>query len=300
MKIEKENSNWAALTTPRYEAKNAPEIPPNAAPVPYARSLVRTMGIPAQAAADSSSRIAIHARPMRESRRLTFTTSASATSASANQYHGRRSSAPKRPINGSSMRSIGSDADRAGGERAAEELDLAAVGHDLADDLAEGERDDRDVVAAQPQRRHADQGAGDGRRRDGEREDEQEVDVDAGRAGHGVAGQDGDAAPVGPGVGPEARPEVGGRVRADREEGHVAEVEQAGEAHDDVEPERHHHVGGGQDHVVEDVDARAEEQRRDRGEREHGHHARERCAANAGHAGALCRSAARLTGQAPS
>ena len=150
---------------------------------------------------------------------------------------------------------------------------LAAVGHDLADDLAEGERDDRDVVAAQPQRRHADQGAGDGRRRDGEREDEQEVDVDAGRARDGVADQDGDAVPVGPGVDPEARPEVGGRVRADREEGDVAEVEQAGEADDDVEPERHHHVGGGQDHVVEDVAARAEEQRRDRGEREHRHDA---------------------------
>ena len=97
-----------------------------------------------------------------------------------------------------------------------------------------------------------------------------------------VADQDGDAAPVGPGVGPEARPEVGGRVRADREEGHVAEVEQAGEAHDDVEAQRHHHVGGGQDHVVEDVAAGAEAQRGDRGEREH----RRRCAARAGHTGA--------------
>jgi hypothetical protein len=132
----------------------------------------------------------------------------------------------------------GSDADRAGRERAAEELDAAAVRHDLADDLAEGERDDRDVVAAQPQRRHADHGAGDGGRRSGEREDEQEVEVDAGRAGHGVADQDGDAASVGPGVRPEARPEVSGRVRADREEGHVPEVEQAGVAHDDVQPER--------------------------------------------------------------
>ena len=107
MKIENDSSNWAGLTTPRYEAKNAPAIPPNAAPVPYARSLVRAMGIPAQAAADSSSRIATHARPKRESRRWTFTTSASATSASANQYHGRRSNAPKRPSRGSSMRSMG-------------------------------------------------------------------------------------------------------------------------------------------------------------------------------------------------
>jgi hypothetical protein len=34
-----------------------------------------------------------------------------------------------------------------------------------------------------------------------------------------------------------------GHERADGEEGDVAEVEQAGEADDDVEPERHHHVG---------------------------------------------------------
>jgi hypothetical protein len=68
---------------------------------------VRTIGIPAQAAARSSSRAAILARPMCESRRLTFATSASATSPSANQYHGRRSSAPKRPTSGRSMRSIG-------------------------------------------------------------------------------------------------------------------------------------------------------------------------------------------------
>jgi len=33
MKIEKENSNWLALTVPRYEARKAPDTPPNAAPV---------------------------------------------------------------------------------------------------------------------------------------------------------------------------------------------------------------------------------------------------------------------------
>ena len=72
--------------------------------------------------------------------------------------------------------------------------------------------------------------------------------------------------PAAPPVAPETRREVGGRVRADREEGHVAEVEQAGEADDDVEPERHHHVSGGEHHVVEHVAALVEEQRRDRGE----------------------------------
>ena len=63
----------------------------------------------------------------------------------------------------------------------AEELDLPAVGRDLPDDLAERERDDADVVAAQAQRRHADQHAGDRRRDDREHEDDQEVEVDAGR-----------------------------------------------------------------------------------------------------------------------
>ena len=58
---------------------------------------------------------------------------------------------------------------------------LAAVRRDLADELAERERDDRDVVAPQAQRRYADQGAGQCRGRDGEHEDQQEVDVDAGR-----------------------------------------------------------------------------------------------------------------------
>jgi hypothetical protein len=68
---------------------------------------VRTIGIPAAAAAASSWRIAIHARPTRERRRLRFATSTSATSASATQYQGRRFTASKRPSSGSSMRSIG-------------------------------------------------------------------------------------------------------------------------------------------------------------------------------------------------
>jgi hypothetical protein len=34
MKIEKENVNWLVSTTLRYEARNAPEMPPNAPPVP--------------------------------------------------------------------------------------------------------------------------------------------------------------------------------------------------------------------------------------------------------------------------
>ena len=89
----------------RNDARKAPDTPPSAAPTPYASSFERTIGTPALAAATSSSRSAIHARPRRESRSRTLTTSISATSASANQYQGRRSSAPKRSMNGRSIRS---------------------------------------------------------------------------------------------------------------------------------------------------------------------------------------------------
>ncbi len=63
--------------------------------------------MPTAAAASSSSRSAIQARPIRESRRCTLTTSTTATSASANQYQGRRSSAPNGSISGRSILSIG-------------------------------------------------------------------------------------------------------------------------------------------------------------------------------------------------
>src|SRR4051795_1639551 len=48
------------------DAKYAPATPPKKAPVAYAHVFVRISGIPIAAAAVSSSRIAIHARPRRE------------------------------------------------------------------------------------------------------------------------------------------------------------------------------------------------------------------------------------------
>ena len=57
--------------------------------------------------------------------------------------------------------------------------------------------------------------------------------------------------------------------RAERVEGHVAEVEQAREAHHEVQPERHHHVGEGEDAVVHVAVERRAEQR----EQRDGHHA---------------------------
>ena len=60
-------------------------MPPNAPPVAYARSFVRTSGTPMLAAATSSSRSAIQARPSRESRRRKFTNSTTRHSARTDQ-----------------------------------------------------------------------------------------------------------------------------------------------------------------------------------------------------------------------
>ena len=68
-------------------------------------------------------------------------------------------------------------------ERAVREVEAAevvAVADELRDDLAEAERDDREVVAAQPQRRDADQDAeerGEDRR---DQDHEPRVEVDPG------------------------------------------------------------------------------------------------------------------------
>jgi hypothetical protein len=57
------------------------------------------------------------------------------------------------------------------------------------------------------------------------------------------------------------------RERPERVERHVAQVEQAGEADDEVQPQRHHHVGEREDAVVHEAVERRAEQREDR----HGH-----------------------------
>jgi len=61
MKIENANWNWFAFDLLWYDARNAPDRPPKAAGG-VAKSLVFTSGLHAHGR-DSSSRIAIHARP---------------------------------------------------------------------------------------------------------------------------------------------------------------------------------------------------------------------------------------------
>ena len=68
-------------------------------------------------AATSSSRIAIQARPRRESRRRKFTNSTISTIASATQYHGLRFSGGERPRPGQLDRVDRRDALAPGGQR---------------------------------------------------------------------------------------------------------------------------------------------------------------------------------------
>ena len=97
-----------------------------------------------------------------------------------------------------------------------------------ADDLAEGEGDDGEVVAAQPQHREAEDHAPAGGEDAGERQADPERPAEMlGKQGVGIG--------------------------ADRVEGDVAEIEQAGEADDDVEAPAEHHIGEDQRAEVEDV-----------------------------------------------
>ena len=197
---------------------------------------MRTIGTPTLAAARSSSRTAIHALPGRESRSRKLTNSISADQREREPVPGTEVERPEALEEGKVDLVDGGDALRPARERAAEELDLPAVGDGhLPDDLAERQRDDADVVAAQAQRRHPDQDSGGRRRDDREHENDHEVEVDHGRAGDRFADEERDAGAA-RGVGPERGSEIRGDMRADREERHVAEVEQPGEAHDDVRP----------------------------------------------------------------
>ena len=74
-KTEKPNSNWSTLTVFWKRRGTTPAKPPIDAPSAKAHSFMRTRLTPIAAAATSSSRTAIQARPRRESRRRTLTNS---------------------------------------------------------------------------------------------------------------------------------------------------------------------------------------------------------------------------------
>ncbi len=139
-------------------------------------------------------------------------------------------------------------------EAGAEEV--VAVARDLRQDLAEPERHDREVVAAQAQRRQADHDPEE--RRDDAAEEQQQPDrdvqttrarkhpdrqeVEVGLRDEPLrAVRDADALRRALLAGELLRREPGGRVRAGGVERDVPEVEQPRVADDDVEADGHHH-----------------------------------------------------------
>ena len=118
-----------------------------------------------------------------------------------------------------------------------------AVPRDLGHDLAEAERHDREVVAAQAERGQADENSDD-RRRDA-RHDQDEPDREV-EARH--VRRDADRAEADVLRGELRRGEPAGHVGAHRVERDVAEVEQPGVADDEVQAEGHHREDGHSDH----------------------------------------------------
>ena len=119
-------------------------------------------------------------------------------------------------------------------EAGAEEV--VAVARDLRQDLAEAERHDREVVAAQAQRRQADDDPEERGDDAGERQQQPERHVDARqvRIDAHRAEMPGDVREL-------QRCEPGSRVGAGRVERDVPEIEQARVADDDVQADGHHH-----------------------------------------------------------
>ena len=116
--------------------------------------------------------------------------------------------------------------------------DVVTVAEHFRQDLAEAEGDQREVVALQSQCRRADDDAGQRGDEPGNDDHDPEREVDprdlgAGRIEEVDVERSGAAGDVDGEVGHEPGPDI----RADQEESDVAEVEQPGEADDDVEAE---------------------------------------------------------------
>ena len=116
--------------------------------------------------------------------------------------------------------------------------EILPIEQDQPDDFAEAERDDGEIVAAQPQHRKAEQDAGKGGEDAGKRQ-----------------------------AYPERQSEIVRKQRvgigADRVEGDIAEIEQPGETDHDIQPEAKHRVGDDEDGEVEQITVAVENDRND-------------------------------------
>ena len=202
--------------------------------------------MPIAAAASSSSRMAIQARPRRESRSSSDVAIAMPSSASARPVVPGRVDLLDEVARQERQRAVDAVAeaeavDAGQPERAVRQVeaaDVVAVAHELRDDLAEAERHDREVVAAQAQRRNADQHAEQRGEDRSDQDHEPGREVDAERAVRHGAAEDPAARAV-QAAAELLRGQPAGHVGAAGEERHVAEVEQAGVADDDVQADAH-------------------------------------------------------------
>ena len=115
------------------------------------------------------------------------------------------------------------------------------VDDDETNDFAKRQRHDGEIIAAQPQHRKAEHHAPEGSQNAGERQAD-----------------------------PERQSEIGRQQRigigADRVEGDIAEVEQAGEADHDIQSPSEHHIGQHQNAEIENVALIVENHREEKGE----------------------------------
>ena len=162
--IDSTSTKLSGLMKPCVAEKMPPEMPPNDAPMANASSFMLRVLMPIARAAISSSRIASHARPMREfcRRRLMtmMTTPATQQEVVVLDRPGERRGRAIVSASAKLKLPMPERVDQRDALRPVGEVDrLRQVVEEDADDLAEAERHDREVVAAQLQRRRAEQHA---------------------------------------------------------------------------------------------------------------------------------------------
>ena len=159
--IESSRVKLSGLMKPWKDAKRPPATPPNVAPIAKASSLMLRVLMPIAAAASSSSRIATHARPMRESSRRREMKIEAMTHSEEHEIvgvHGRDRDAGNRVRLGEARPGDVQRVDQRDALRAVRDVvGTVQVVQKNADDLAEAERHDREIVAAQPQGGRAEQ-----------------------------------------------------------------------------------------------------------------------------------------------
>ena len=284
--IDTWNSKAPGVMACSLAAYTEPANPENDAPSAKASSLVVIGLTPVQSAAVSSSRMAIQARPSREScrRRIAHTRGGADDQdqevpgdrvgleghagqvGTAHRVHAVLAAGEVEPHDGAPAADVDGD--------------VAEVANRHRDDLAEPQRDDGQVVAAHAQRGRADHQAQQRRH----------------RGGHP------DAQPEAPRVAVERRAEdrrvqEPHGVGADGEEGGVAEVEQARVADHDVEAQRQQHVDHAVGHRVDGVQADGAIDERVDHQAHRQRDPAERAAAAGGHAITPCRESARPAGR---